>query len=118
MELAFLKLRYKAPNGDRSRLIKHPLYSNALLNDLAKTSEDYRFSAAVAWLGQLLRNNTSVQDGSIKDVIELAQASRGADHFGYRSEFINLARTAEALSLVSVNGHNQSTPGDDFENQG
>lgn len=115
-ELAFLKLRYKAPGGDRSRLIKHPLYSNALLNDLAKTSEDYRFSAAVAWLGQLLRNNTSVQDGSIKDVIELARGARGADEFGYRSEFINLARTAEALSLVSVNDQQETAEG--FKNQG
>jgi Ca-activated chloride channel family protein len=105
-ELAFLKLRYKAPTGERSRLIKHPLYRSALLANLAKTSEDYRFSAAVAWLGQLLRNNTSIQDGSIKDVIELAQGSRGTDQFGYRSEFINLARTAEALSLVSFNDHN------------
>jgi len=83
-------------------LIEHPLYRNSMVADLAATSESYRFSASVAWLGQLLRRNDLVADVSYKNVIELAQAARGTDRFGYRSEFINLVRTAEALSLISM----------------
>jgi len=101
-EIAFLKLRYKAPDSEISRLIEHPLYRNSMVADLAATSESYRFSASVAWLGQLLRRNDLVADVSYKNVIELAQAARGTDRFGYRSEFINLVRTAEALSLISM----------------
>jgi Ca-activated chloride channel family protein len=101
-EIAFLKLRYKEPDSETSRLIEHPLYRNSMVADLAATSESYRFSASVAWLGQLLRHNNLVADVSYQNVIELAQAARGTDRFGYRSEFINLVRTAEALSLISM----------------
>ena len=111
VEIAFLKLRYKSPDAQVSRLIEHPLYWNTMVDELAETSENFRFSASVAWLGQLLRHNNLIADVSYKNVIELAQTARGNDQFGYRSEFINLARTAQALSLVSMNTNPTSPTG-------
>jgi len=101
-ELAFLKLRYKRPNEDTSRLIEHPLYARDIVKEIDDTSEIYKFSAAVAWFGQVLRNNKHVQNNSVQQIVDLALDARGSDNFGYRSEFINLARTAKELAVTSV----------------
>jgi len=101
-ELAFLKLRYKPPGSDTSKLIERRLFLQDISDTLANTSESYRFSAAVAWFGQVLRNNGLVQNVDIQNIIALAQAAKGHDEFGYRSEFISLARTAKVLSVASV----------------
>ena len=67
--------------------------------DIADTSDNYRFSAAVAGLAQLLRDNDQTSTLDYDTVLDLAQGARGEDEFGYRAEFIQLARTAQALSL-------------------
>ncbi len=98
-ELAFLKLRYKEPDSDESILLQRALLTADISDDIAQASDNYRFSAAVAGMAQLLRGND--QDGSLDydTVLELAQSARGDDEFGYRAEFIQLVRTAQALSL-------------------
>ena len=103
IELGYLKLRYKAPNSDTSKLITQPLLTADFKANLNTTSKSFRFSAAVAWLGQILREDFSAQGDTIQDVIKLAQTSRGQDSHGYRSEFIQLARTA--ASLTQLNDH-------------
>ena len=55
-----------------------------------------RFAAAVAGFGQLLRQDPYTQNFSYKDIIAMALAAKGADEFGYRSEFINLVRLANS----------------------
>jgi Ca-activated chloride channel homolog len=98
-ELMTIKLRYKKPDGDVSKLIVHPVTDAHLA--LASTSENFRFSAAVASFGMLLRNSAFKQNASFQQVIGLAKGAKGTDANGYRQEFINLVQAAG--SLISKN---------------
>ncbi len=99
-EIAHLRLRYKEPTGNRSKLIEQPILADAVISKLANTSERYRFSASVAGFGQLLRGGKHTQDFSYDDVLELARQSRGKDAFGYRGEFISLVNLASSLQTA------------------
>lgn len=101
-ELAFVRLRHKAPDGDSSRLIERPVRLADGRETLTATSDDFRFSAAVAGFGSLLRGGATPADFTYDDVQSLASAARGADPFGYRSEFLGLVRTAQALAGPAV----------------
>jgi Ca-activated chloride channel family protein len=97
-EIAFVKLRFKAPGSAASRLISRAVRRSEIIGDLAATSDNYRFSAAVAGFGQLLRGGQYTGAFSFADTAALAAAARGEDAFGYRGEFLSLVRTADALS--------------------
>ena len=60
-------------------------------------SDNFRFSAAVAGFGMLLRNSEHKGNVSYNSVIKLAQDSKGKDKEGYRSEFIQLIKLSEHL---------------------
>ncbi len=89
-ELAFLRLRYKAPGESESRLIETPITTT--------NATDPSFATAIAGFGQLLRNGTYTGDWSYADAIALATRTKGDDPFGYRAEAIQLMRLAESLS--------------------
>ncbi|OQP59076.1 hypothetical protein A3860_38895 [Niastella vici] len=95
-ELMTIKLRYKKPDGDVSKLIVHPVTDSHLA--LASTSDNFRFSAAVAAFGMLLRNSEFKQNASFQQVISLAKGAKGADANGYRQEFITLVQAAGSLT--------------------
>jgi Ca-activated chloride channel family protein len=101
-EIAFLRLRYKAPDGEVSKPIERPIALADLERDLRRTSERYRFAAAVAGFGQLLRGAKYMEQFGYSDVLGLARSSRGADPFGYRGEFIALVDLAQTLSAGEV----------------
>ncbi|HWA32800.1 MAG TPA: VWA domain-containing protein, partial [Cyclobacteriaceae bacterium] len=90
-ELLTIKLRYKKPDGDTSKLIVHPLLDSNVA--LSKTSDDFRWSAAVAAFGMLLRDSEFVKGYTYDTLVQLAQGARGNDKEGYRAEFINLAKS-------------------------
>ncbi len=90
-ELMTVKLRYKKPDGEVSKLIVHPLIDGNTL--LPKTSQDFRWSASVAAFGMLLRDSEYVKGFSYENVMQLAQGSRGEDPDGYQAEFINLVKS-------------------------
>ncbi len=92
-EYGYLKIRYKLPDSERSKLIEAriPLKTRA---HAAAIERDVRFSTAVAGFAQLLRGGTYTGELSYEDIIEEAQAARGEDRFGYRAEFIDLVRKA------------------------
>jgi Ca-activated chloride channel family protein len=94
-ELLTVKLRYKEPDGLTSKLYENPVKGKVL--DLSATSEHFRFSAAVAEFGLLLRESEFKATATIEEVIQLAQGSRGEDEEGYRAEFIKLVKTADEL---------------------
>jgi Ca-activated chloride channel family protein len=96
-EIAFLRLRYKAPDAEQSQLIERPIYRNSITEDITKTSDNFRFSAAVAGFGQLLRGGRYTEDFDYSDVAKLAGAARGQDNFGYRGEFLRLVNLANSL---------------------
>lgn len=96
-ELAFLKLRYKEPQGSKSKLISQPIQTSGIIDNLGKTSDNFRFSAAVAGFGQLLRGGRYTGEFGYKDAAELARNARGEDRFGYRGEFLRLVNLADSL---------------------
>jgi Ca-activated chloride channel family protein len=96
-ELAYLKIRYKLPGEDISNLISRPISDEQAVASLEEAPGDVRFSIAVAAYGQLLRNDAFLQTYDFDDVVDLANASRGKDSFGYRAEFVRLADLAGTL---------------------
>ena len=95
-EIMTIKLRYKKPDGDVSKLIVHPVTDSHIA--LTNTSDNFRFSAAVASFGMLLRNSEFKQNASYQQVVQLAKGAKGTDTNGYRQEFINLVQAAGSLT--------------------
>jgi Ca-activated chloride channel homolog len=95
-ELGFLKLRYKRPNEDVSKLIELPIVMERADQRIDAASTEARFSIAVAAFGQLVRGSPYLQGYTYDDVLALAQSARGEDPFGYRAEFLNLVRLAKS----------------------
>ncbi|GAB3200102.1 Ca-activated chloride channel family protein [Pontibacter aydingkolensis] len=95
-EMLTLKLRYKEPDGNKSKLITTTATDNAVA--VGKTSDDFRFSAAIAACGMLLRDSKYKGNATYPMVLELAQNARGNDEEGYRIEFINLVKSMSLLS--------------------
>ncbi|GAA6176280.1 vWA domain-containing protein [Sulfitobacter pacificus] len=89
-ELAFLRLRYKAPGSDTSALIETPVQ--------ASVTGEAGFATAIAGFGQLLRDGTYTGSWTYADAIKLASETKGDDPFGYRAEAVQLMRLAESLS--------------------
>jgi Ca-activated chloride channel family protein len=64
---------------------------------LDQSSDDFRFAAAVAEFGLLLRDSPFKADGTYAQVLELAKGSQGQDDAGYRAEFIRLVETVDLM---------------------
>lgn len=96
-EIAFLRMRYKAPDGDEGRLMEWAVTSGQLLPDIEAAGSEFRFAAAVAGFGQLLRGGRYTGSFEYGDVIALAREARAADPFGYRGEFLSLVSLAASL---------------------
>ncbi len=94
-ELLFVKLRYKQPDGDRSRLIQRPVEDR-----VTRASENLRFAASVAAFGMRLRDSEHCADFSLDEIARLAESAVGDDRHGYRSEFVRLVRATEDLDLL------------------
>ena len=90
-ELGFLRLRYKAPGEDTSQLIETPFSTGS-------PNTEALFAASMAGFGQLLRDDRYLGDWGWDDAIALANANRGADEFGYRTQAVHLMRLAQSLS--------------------
>jgi Ca-activated chloride channel homolog len=93
-ELMTIKFRYKKPDGDKSKLIEHPIMDK---NNSGKTSDNFRFVAAVAQFGMLLTDSEFKQDASFDSARKLASGALGDDEEGYRSEFLELINNASKV---------------------
>lgn len=91
-ELMTIKFRYKNPESDRSKMEQVTVSGNPLKVD--KASDDFKFAAAVAEFGLLLRDSQYKQNASYEQVVALAKGAKGKDDEGYRAEFIRLAESA------------------------
>jgi len=96
-ELAFVKLRYKPIEKDKSKLLTYPVHKADVINALQATSENYRFASAVAAFAQKLRGGKYLEDYTYQDIQELGQQSRGQDQQGLRSNFVQLVGLTQAL---------------------
>ena len=102
-ELMFVRLRYKRPDGESSRLIETPLVDrNRRFSD---SSRDFKFAAAVASFGMLLRDSSYRGDASFDEVLNWGLAGKGEDPHGYRQEFLRLVIQAQSLELPFLRQH-------------
>ena len=95
-EMAQVKLRYKQPDGDISKLIVRTVDNKATLWD--KTSNNFRWASSVAALGMILRDSEFKGTATCDDVVSWAQEAKGSDKNGYRIEFIKMAQTCSLLA--------------------
>ncbi len=95
-ELCTIKLRYKQPDGNDSQLIEKPVIDNQL--QLSKTSDNFRWSAAVAAFGMLLRQSEFKGEASYVKCKQLAESAKGKDPNGYRRELIDMIEIAQSLA--------------------
>ena len=96
-ELMTVKLRYKRPKEDTSQLLSIVIKDKA--TKLAKSSNNFKFSAAVAEFGMLLRDSEFKGQASYEHALKLAKEGKGEDLEGYRSEFVQLVKKAALLAL-------------------
>jgi Ca-activated chloride channel family protein len=99
-ELLHVAMRYKAPDGERSMLVTHPVRANRTVG--GTPSESMRFASAVAGFGMLLRQSPNAGTLTWPQVVSLASGARGTDPEGYRADFIRLAELAQSLSRRSI----------------
>ena len=94
-ELFTVKTRWKAPDGDASKLKEVAWRAADIVR--AEPSEDFRFASAVAEFALMLEGSKFKGDASFADVLRRARGAKGADEEGYRAEFIRLVEMAELL---------------------
>jgi len=95
-EIMTIKFRYKPPKSDKSIKIEHAILNT--VNNLESSSDNFRFSAAVAAFGMILRDSQFKGKADYNLVKDLAQGAKGSDVNGYRTEFISMVKTAELLN--------------------
>ncbi|HEY0947610.1 MAG TPA: VWA domain-containing protein [Opitutaceae bacterium] len=95
-ELLTVKVRYKAPGGDTSRKLEFPLTDRG--TEFAAATADFKFSAAVAGFGLILRESPHKGAATFAKVIDWAEDGLAEDPDGHRTEFIELVRTAQRLA--------------------
>ena len=95
-EALTLKLRYKQPDGQTSQLMVEAVEDGQ--TPFADAPRDMRFAASVAGLGMLLRHSPHAGGLTFQQVIDIAEAATGDDPYGYRREFLQMAKTASDLS--------------------
>ncbi len=101
-EVLTVKIRYKEPDGEKSREISEVLVGSPI--NLKKSSNNFRFSAAVAEFAMILRDSEFKGNSNIESVLKLAEGSKGKDVFGYRAEFSTLVERAKILLSDKTEG--------------
>ena len=96
-EFAFVRLRYKLPEEDESRLIEQAVPTDGAFALLQDAPRDAMFAAAVAAFGQKLQRAGHTDNYAYTDIIAMAQSAKGEDPYGERAEFINLVRAAAKI---------------------
>lgn len=96
-ELLTVKLRYKEPQANASKLLNIGVVDGG--EQFGKASDNLKFSSAVAAFGMLLKDSKYKGDTSYNQVLQLAKTSTGADLQGYRTEFVHLVERARNLSV-------------------
>ena len=91
-----LRLRYKAPDGDRSTLMEQDLFDGN--GEIGEADTDFQWATAVAGFGMLLRGSPYLGSCSWELVEEIAGAARGEDPRGYRAECLQLMRLASSFT--------------------
>ncbi len=99
-DLITLKLRYKEPDGYKSKLIEQAVKNEPIAFE--KTSDNFRFSASVAEFGMLLRKSEYKGTATWETAYQIAKGAKGFDEEGYRGEMIRLIKSASLLDDTSA----------------
>jgi anti-sigma factor RsiW len=94
-EILTVKVRYTPPEGGPGRQLEFPLTDRGAT--FAEASMDFKFAAAVAGFGMILRDSPLKGDATLAAVEQWAGQGLGPDAGGYRMEFIGLVHEAEKL---------------------
>jgi Ca-activated chloride channel family protein len=94
-ELATVKFRYKKPDGDKSIEMVKVIENKSV--SLEKSSDDFKFSTAVAWFGLKLRDSKLITNKSSEDILKLAKQGTSNDSEGYKAELVRLIESAKQV---------------------
>ena len=100
-EYGFIKIRYKLPKSDTSRLISTPIDRTTEALRFEDAPRDARFATGVAAFAELLRGGKNNGSMTYDDVLRIVTATRGEDDFGYRTEFVQLVRAAKSAGAIA-----------------
>lgn len=95
-DLMTLKLRYKAPDENTSRLLTQSIKAKSISS--SELSENFELASAVAMFGMILRNSEFKGTSSYDKVLNMAKSAKGEDKNGYRNEFISLVEKAKLMN--------------------
>jgi Ca-activated chloride channel family protein len=95
-DLMTLKIRYKKPNEETSRLITSKVTDKDLVNKI--NTNNFLMAVSVAEFGMLLRDSEFKGKASYEHVLMWAKRAKGEDKFGYRAEFISLVEKTKLLA--------------------
>jgi len=101
-EYGFVKIRYKLPKSDVSRLISAPIDQRAEARSFDAAPADARFATSVAGFAELLKGGRYSGTMTYDDVLRIANGARGDDPFGYRAEFVQMVRTAKSAPALAT----------------
>ena len=96
-QLLTVKLRHKQPDGSAGMVTEHSLDADVV--EWSQAPADFRFAAAVAQFGMILRDSPHKGNGTLAGVLETAEEAKGPDEAGYRAGFLDLVRRAQALAF-------------------
>ncbi len=99
-EVMTVKLRYKEPTSDTSKLITQTIQKSQVQEE---PTGDFAWASTVAEFGMLLRDSEFKGSSTYEDVLKRARANIGEDKFGFRNEFVSLVETARNIA-PSQNG--------------
>jgi len=97
-EVAFVRLRYKRPNEETSRLIEQPVRRDQARGSIAAASDALRLGAAVAAFGQKLKGGTYTGNYGYSEIAALAKGAQAVDVSNSVGEFVRLVGLAQGLS--------------------
>jgi len=98
-DLMQIRFRYKPEKSNTSILISNAL-AKGTIPSMEETSDNFRFSAAVAAYGMLLRDSEFKGNADYDLVARYAKSALGKDVDGYRTEFLRLVKSAKELSFA------------------
>lgn len=94
-EIMNVKLRYKQPSGDVSKLIEKPVVDKS--TSFEKSSQNFRWAACVAAFGMVMRDSEFKGNATLDQALQMAESAKGDDKEGYRTEFIRMIHSAQLL---------------------
>ncbi len=101
-DMVHIKFRYKKPDGHKSKLLEKGAMDMNI--PLAKSSDNFRWSASVAEFGLLLRDSKYKGKSNWRNLKNMAEGSKGKDANGYRAEMIKLIGEAQKISSKTLAG--------------